>query len=196
MALDIGIARVVQVVGVGIVHGGAVIGAQAHTQPLYTVIVHAGGIAQPVGNPVLIRGFGAVVDEVVAVEHETVQAGRHQQFVAPVPGTAPEADARVVPGRRQNGEFPFGPIDREILQRFMGVIETADGDHQMAGADVQGRGEALLNPELLQLHFAAFLDFSLPLAGLRELFFYGAACARVLELDLRLHAPALSEVVS
>ena len=78
----------------------------------------------------------------------------------------------------------------------MRVVQSAHGHHQVADADVQLRGEALLDPELFQFHLAALLDLGLPLARLGEFLLHGGAGAGMLEFDLRLHRPALAEVVA
>ena len=77
----------------------------------------------------------------------------------------------------------------------MGVVQ-AYRHYDVSGADVGIAAERLLNPELLQLYFAAFLRFLFPFAAFLVLFFIGDAGATVLELYLRAHRPALAEVVA
>ena len=77
----------------------------------------------------------------------------------------------------------------------MGVGE-AYGHYYMSDTDICPACKRLLNPELLQLHLAAFLGFLFPFAGLFKLFLNGTACSAVLKLNLARHAPALSEVVA
>ena len=100
-----------------------------------------------------------------------------------------------MPSGRQNGEFPFGTIDGEEIEGLVGVVEPANGDDDVSGPYIELRAEGLLEPELLQLHFSALLDFGFPLSGLRELLFHGASGSRVLEFNLRLQAPAPAEVI-
>ena len=66
----------------------------------------------------------------------------------------------------------------------------------MAGLNVQSTSESLLNPELFQLNFAAFLCFVLEFYGLIGFIFYGSSGATMLKFDLRTHGPAFTEVVS
>ena len=170
--------------------------AQAQPQVPDGVVVDARGEAQVVGHLELVGRARAVLDEVVAVVHEGVHPGDHEGFVAPGAGAAPEADASVVPGGGKDGVFAFGAVHGEEIQRLVRVVQAAHGHHQVADADVQLRGEALLDPELFQFHLAAFLDLGLPLARLGELFLHGGAGAGMLEFDLGLHRPALAEVVA
>ena len=109
---------------------------------------------------------------------------------------APQADARVVPGGRKDCVLPFRTIDGEEVQGFVGIVQPAHGNDHVAHPEIQFRAEAFLDPELLQLHFAALLDLALPLAGLLELLLGSGAGPGVLELDLRLHGPSLPEVVT
>ena len=160
------------------------------------MVVHARGETQAVGHLIFIGRAGAVFHEVVAVVHERVQARDHQGLVAPGARAAPQAQARVVPRGREDGVLPFRPVDREEIQGLVGVVESADRHHEVPQADIQLRGETLLDPELLELDLAALLDLGLPLARLGELLLHGGARAGVLELDLGLHGPALAEVVA
>ena len=78
----------------------------------------------------------------------------------------------------------------------MGIVQSADRDHDMAHPDVQLRQESFLDPELLQLHLAAFLHLLLPFPGFFELPLGRYARTGMLELDLGLHRPAFSEIVA
>lgn len=127
----------------------------------------------------------AVLYPVVAREQEGIQSGGHLHFVAPVLGTSPKADARLVPGAGEDGGFALGTIDREEVQWLVVGIGQADGDDDVSGTDVECVAERLLNPELFQLHFAAFLHFLFPFARLLEFLFVRAAAAAMLKLDFR-----------
>ena len=137
-----------------------------------------------------------MLDEVVPVEHEGVQAGDHERFIAPFAGLAPEAEARIVPGRGQDGGFALRAEDGEEMERFVAVVDPADRHHDVPDADIELRGEALLEPQLLQRHLAALLDLALPLPGFGVFLFDGRAGAAVFEFDLGLHRPAPAEIVA
>ena len=78
----------------------------------------------------------------------------------------------------------------------MCVVQPAHGHHQVADAQVQLRGETLLDPELLEFHLAALFDLGFPFARFGELLLHGCTGAGMLEFDLGLHRPALAEVVA
>ena len=125
-----------------------------------------------------------------------IQSGQQLSLVAEVARAAPERDTRLVPRAGQDGVFALGAIDSEEVQRFVvGVVQT-HGHHDVAGADVGKAAERLLNPELLQFHFAAFLGLLFPFAAFLVFFLVGDACATVFELNLCAHSPATAEVVT
>ena len=78
---------------------------------------------------------------------------------------------------------------------MVGIVQ-AHGHHNMSEAQVGSARESLLNPELLELHLAAFLHFLLPLSAFLVLFLVGQPVAAMLKLDFRAEFPALAEVVS
>ena len=77
----------------------------------------------------------------------------------------------------------------------MGVVQ-ANGHYDMPGAQIAPPPERLLQPELFQLYFAAFLNFLLPLAAFLVLFLISQSVAAVLELDLGAESPAATKVVT
>ncbi len=177
-------------------HALAVESAQAETQVPDGIIVDARREAQAVGHLELVGRARAVLDEVVPVVHECVQAGDDERLVAPVAGAAPQADAGVVPGGGEDGEFSLRAVYGEEIERLVRVVQAAHRHHDMADSDVELRREALLDPELLQLHLAAFLDLRLPFPGFSIFLLHGGAGSGVLEFDLGLQGPALAEVVA
>ena len=78
----------------------------------------------------------------------------------------------------------------------MGIVQASDGNNYMAYPQVEGAGEGLLEPELLQFHFAAFFYFRLPFTRLGEFLFDGRSRSGMLELNLGLHRPSFPKVVS
>ena len=66
----------------------------------------------------------------------------------------------------------------------------------MPHTDIELRAEALLDPELFQFNLTAFLHFRLPFSRFFKLLLDSAAGAGMLEFYLRLHGPALSEVIT
>ena len=78
---------------------------------------------------------------------------------------------------------------------MVGVVQ-AYRHHDVSGADVGKAAKRLLNPELFQLYFAAFLRFLFPFAAFLVFLLVGDACAAVLEFNLRAHRPAFAEVVA
>ena len=77
----------------------------------------------------------------------------------------------------------------------MGVVQ-AYGHDDMAHLNIKRARELLVDPELFQLHLAAFLLFQFPFGGFVGLVLNGRASAGVLELYLRAQGPAASEVVA
>ena len=86
------------------------------------------------------------MDEVVTVEHESVQTGCHQQLIAPMVRLSPDADPRIVPGGGKEGVLAFGTIDGEIIQGFMGIIESAYRHDKMPRPYIEFRTERFLDP--------------------------------------------------
>ena len=78
----------------------------------------------------------------------------------------------------------------------MGIVETADGHHDMSHSDIQLRHKTLLKPELLQFNLSATLGLGFPFSGFLKLLFYLGAGSQMFELDLGLHCPALPEIIS
>ena len=84
-------------------------------------------------------------------------------IVTEVAGMAPERNAGLMPCAGKNGVLAFGTIDGEEVERLVvGVGQTYWHDN-MAGTYVGETSERLLNPELLQLHFATAFLFLLKL---------------------------------
>ena len=190
------LAVALDIVGVGVVHGVAHVAAYSHSHSWHDVVVAAGSKAIFVGWLKLKRRSCARVNPSVAIEEHRIKPGHSLHFVAELAGIAPEADASVVPSAWQNGVLALGTIDGEIVKRLVIGIVKSHGDDDMSGSHVCPAGERLLDPELLELHFAAFLLFKLPLGSLVGLVFDGAACARMLKFHLRAHRPAAAEVVA
>ena len=84
-------------------------------------------------------------------------------IVTEVAGMAPERNASLMPCARQNGVLAFGTIDGEEIERLMVGVGQTYGHDDMAGTYVGETSERLLNPELLQLHFATAFLFLLKL---------------------------------
>ena len=196
MGLDVGVTGIVEVVRIGRVHGLSIVAAQAEPQVFHRVIVHPQDGAVVVGDPPLIGRGGAIMDKMVAVEQKAVQRGDHLGLIAPVRRAAPQADACLVPGRRQDGALPFRTVDRKEVQGFVGMVQSSDGDDQVANPKVQRRKEAFLEPELFELHFSAFFHLAFPFSGLGKLLFDRRTRSAVLEFNLCLHGPAFPEVVA
>ena len=78
----------------------------------------------------------------------------------------------------------------------MGMVESPYRDYDMAHAEIKRRAETLLDPELLQFHLTATLRLALPFSGFFKFLLHGTAGTRMLEFNLRLHGPALPEIVS
>ena len=164
-----------------------VVTAQANAQVLYGVVVNPEHVSQVVCDLIFIRRFCAVVHKVVAVEHKTVKAGDDLRLITPGSRLSPEAYSRVVPGGRENCVFSFRPVYGEKVEGLVGIVQASHGNHKMAHPQIEGVGEGLLEPELLQFHLASFLYLGLPFTCLGEFLFYGRTRSRVLELDFCLH---------
>ena len=78
----------------------------------------------------------------------------------------------------------------------MGVVGLPDWHDDVSHADVEAFAKRLLDPELLQSHLAAALNFVLEFSGFLGLDFHGHFAAAVLKLDFAAHAPALAEIVA
>ena len=78
---------------------------------------------------------------------------------------------------------------------MVGIVQT-HRHHDVSGTDVCPTTERLLQPELFQLHLAAFLGLLFPLAAFLVFLLVGYAVAAVLELNLGAQRPALAEVVA
>ena len=78
----------------------------------------------------------------------------------------------------------------------MGVVQGTHGYHHVTHTDVQPGLDLLLQPELLKCHLAAFLNFSFPFAGFSVFFLYGTAGTGMFKLNLGLHGPSLTEIVT
>ena len=149
-----------------------------------------------VGYTELVGRSRAIFHPVGVVEHVRIQGWNHHGFIAPVAELAPETDARLMPSTRQDVELPFGTVAGEELGRRMRFVSLADRHHDVAHADIKTFTERLLNPELLQGHFAATLDLMLELARFFSLNLHSDLVAAMLKLNLTAHGPALAEVIA
>ena len=149
-----------------------------------------------VGHAELVGRGRPVFHPIGIVEHIGVQGGDDHGLVAPVAETAPQADARFVPGAGHHVELTFGTVAGEEAVRFVGEVGLPDGHDDVSQADVEALAKRFLDPELFQRHFAAALYLVLELAGFLGFHFHGHFAAAVLKLDFAAHAPAFAEVVS
>ena len=78
---------------------------------------------------------------------------------------------------------------------MVGIIQ-ADGHYDVTNTDVSPFVERLLNPELFQFHFTAFLGFLFPFATFFVFLLVGNTVAAMLELNLCAEAPALAEIIA
>ena len=179
-----------------VARGTAVVAAHGHAQSRHGVVVHAEGAGILRAAPELEGVFMAVLDPVGIVELICLKPLHTEHFIAPMLRTAPETDARLVPGGGHDAGLLFGAVDGEELVRLVVVVQPAHGNDNMAGADIGGGAECLFYPELFEFHLAALLEFGFNLSALVVLNFHGRASAAVLIFQFGVHAPALAEVVA
>ena len=125
-----------------------------------------------------------------------IQTSQELCLVAEILVTSPERNTRLMPCRRQNGVLALRTINREEIQGLMVGIIQADGHYDVTNTDVSPFVERLLNPELFQFHFTAFLGFLFPFAAFFVFLLVGNTVAAMLELNLCAKAPALAEIIA
>ena len=179
-----------------VVEAVADVTAHAEMQVLDGIVVDAQHPRQMVGHPELVGRSGAVFHPVGVVEHVGVQGGNHHGFVTPAAELAPEADARLMPGARQDVELAFGTVASEELGGHVGFVGLSDRHHEVSHADVEAFAKRLLNPELLEGDLTATLDLMFELAGLLGLDLHGDFVAAMFKLDFRTHGPAFAKVIA
>ena len=102
-----------------------------------------------------------------------------------------------MPRIRHDGSLALRAVDGEELVWLVVGIRIAHGHDDLTGLDIElPTSKLLVDPELLDVHLAALLHFSLILAGLLGLDLHGAATAAMLKLHLAAQRPALAEVIA
>ena len=163
----------------------AVIAAQAQTKAGDRIVVQSEGYTIFISYFELQRIGCSLLDPVGVSKVVGVKASQQLRLVTELPVTAEERHTRLVPRRGQDGVLTLRTIDGEEVQRFVvGVVQT-DRHHDMPEAEIGCTRKGLLNPELLQLHLAAFLGLLFPLAAFLVFLLVGQTGATVLELNLR-----------
>ena len=180
----------------GIAETVASITAQAQAQARDGVVVDAERTGIGIGDLEFVGASGTAADPTVVAEPVGIQSRQEHHLVTPVTGTSPEADARFVPCAGQDRILALGTVDPEELGGHVVLVSPADGHDHMPQAQVEGRAEAFLEPELFEGDLAAAFDLRLILAALLEFGFEGALRAAVLEFDLGAHRPAAPEIVA
>lgn len=107
--------------------------------------------------------------------------------IAPLPNAAKERHTGLMPGAGQNGVLALWTVYSEEIEGFVMGVGQSEGNDNVSGAQVEGTGEGLLQPELLQFYLTAFLLFILKLDGLVGFVFDGRACSTMLKFYLRPH---------
>ena len=180
----------------GVAEGVARIAAEREAQAFHRIVVHAEGTCHGIGYLEFVGAARSTFHPFLAAEAVGVEACQKHGFVAPLAGTAPKADTRLVPRAGQDGVLALGSIDAEELGGQVVGIGHADGHHHVAQLDVELGAEGLLNPKLLEGHFTAALHFAFVLAAFVFLNLDGTLRAAMFELDFGTHGPALAEVVT
>ena len=192
----VGLTVALQIIRIGVVGRVAVIAADTHPQSGQGEIVHTRRKAILIGGLELERRSCPVVNPLVAVEEHRIQASHHLQLIFHLAIAAPEADARIMPLRWQDGVLALRTVDGEIVQRLMVGIVQAYGHDNMTELQVGSLRKALVDPQLLEFHLTAFLLFIFPFSSLVGLVLNGRARTRMLEFNLRAQRPALSEIIA
>lgn len=91
---------------------------------------------EAVGGTEFVGGGRGAVGPSADGEHAGIESREELDFVAPMFGASPEADARFVPSAREDSVFAFWAEDAEELGWEVGVVGGADGNNNVTGADV------------------------------------------------------------
>ena len=95
-----------------------------------------------------------------------------------------------------NCELAFVTVNTEILCRFVVCVQSADRDNLHTCTKNSITVKRLLQPELLQRHFAATFNLTFILTAFLFFYFYRRFRAAVLEFNLCSYTPAFAEIIS
>ena len=145
----------------------------------------------------LVGATGTVVYPAFAVEAVGVESRQKHHLIAPlVAQHAPQTDARFVPRTGQYRVLPFGTVYTEELGGGVVHVGGAYRHDDVAQAQIEGSGEALLNPKLFECDFSASFDFRFIFSGFLLFDFDGTFGAAVFKLDFGTHAPTAAKVIA
>ena len=102
-----------------------------------------------------------------------------------------------MPSIGHDGGLALRTIDGKELIRLVVSVGITYGYDDLAGFDIKlTASERLVDPELLDVHFAAFLYLGLVFASLLGLYFHSGTIATVFKLNLRTQGPSFTEIVA
>ena len=151
----------------GVAERIAVITAQTDAQTLDGIVVDANGSSVVVGYFELVWAGGSVMNEVLGGETLGVQSGKELSLITPVLQTSPKGKSHLVPSVGHDGSLTLWTIDSEELVGFVIGVGVTYWHDNLSSLDVElAVPEFLVDPELLDVHFTAFLHFGLVFSGL------------------------------
>ena len=89
---------------------------------------------------------------------------RPLQFISPALYLTPETDTCLMPSAWENRILTFRTINSEEIQWLVVSVVQTNGNNDVTSLDVCPTTEWLLDPELFEFNFTAFLYFLFPFA--------------------------------